>query len=142
MQRQGVLHHLPGHQVQLPEAERALLDQLRTLLPPAGLRPPISGVLAQQLNLPLATLNAQLESLGRRGLLVPVAPNRWYLPETAAQLADEARALAAERGDGCVDAAGYRDRTGIGRNLTVEVLEYLDRIGVSRFDGRLHRLRP
>jgi hypothetical protein len=40
--------------------------------------------------------------------------------------------------DGQYDAAGYRDRTGIGRNLTVQVLEFLDRAGLSRFDGVRH----
>ena len=50
-----------------------------------------------------------------------------------------ARALAAASPDGQYDAAGYRDRTGIGRNLTVQVLEFLDRAGLSRFDGTRHR---
>jgi len=51
----------------------------------------------------------------------------------------EAHALAAASPDGCLDAAGYRDRTGIGRNLTIQVLEFLARSGVTRFDGTRHR---
>ena len=74
-----------------------------------------------------------------RGLLVRVAPNRFYLPEGVAALVAQALALAAESDDGSLDAAGYRDRTGIGRNLTVQVLEFLDREGLTRFDGVRHR---
>jgi PDZ domain-containing secreted protein len=31
----------------------------------------------------------------------------------------------------------YGDRTGIGRNLTVQVIEFLDRAGITRFDGKI-----
>jgi selenocysteine-specific elongation factor len=44
-----------------------------------------------------------------------------------------AMALAQASPDGEFDAAGFRNRSGIGRNLTVEVLEYLDRAGHTRF---------
>ena len=51
------------------------------------------------------------------------------LGEIAAALADEfARA-------GSFTAALFKDRSGIGRNLTIEVLEYLDRIGFTRRVG-------
>jgi selenocysteine-specific elongation factor len=60
----------------------------------------------------------------RHGLLSQVAPNPWYPPESP---------------DGRYDAAAYRGRTGIGRNLTIQVLEFLDREGITRFDGTRHR---
>ena len=37
------------------------------------------------------------------------------------------------RYSGSFSAADYRDASGIGRNLTIQVLEYLDRAGVTRF---------
>ena len=94
-----------------------------------------------QLALPVPALQAGLARLVERGLLVAVAPNRVYLPEAVTQLAAEARALAAASPDGAYDAAAYRDRTGIGRNLTVQVIEFLDRAGITRFDGKRHHLR-
>lgn len=139
--RAGLAHRLPGHRVVLAAADQRLLAEVDALLRPAGLRPPIVGDLAQALGRPLPELLPALERLARHGLLVRVAPNRWYLPETVDALAAHARALAAESDDGGYDAAGYRDRTGIGRNLTVQVLEFLDRAGVTRFDGLRHRLR-
>ena len=136
--REGLRHRRSGHQAQLAETDRALLARVVAQLQPAGLRPPIVGVLATALGLPLPALLADLGRLAQQGLLVRVATNRYYLPQTVAALTGHARALANESPDGSYDAAGYRDRTGIGRNLTVQVLEFLDRAGLSRFDGLRH----
>ncbi len=137
--REGLRHRRHGHQARLADADRALLDRVVAQLQPAGLRPPIVGELAAALGLPLPTLVNDLGRLAHQGLLVRVAPNRYYLPQTVAELAGHARALAGENADGQYDAASFRDRTGIGRNLTVQVLEFLDRAGLSRFDGTRHR---
>ena len=137
--RDGLRHRRPGHRVVLGEADRALLDRVAAALRPGGLRPPIVGDLATQLGLPLPALREFIGRVTRLGLLVQVAPNRWYLPEAVADLLAHAQALAAETADGCLDAASYRDRTGIGRNLTVQVLEFLNREGLTRFDGMRHR---
>jgi selenocysteine-specific elongation factor len=67
--------------------------------------------------------------------LLAIAQNRFFLPETLAELAAIARQLAAEAEDGCFDAAAYRDASGIGRNLTIDVLEFLDRAGITRYAG-------
>ena len=139
--RDGLSVRRPGHRPVLTDDDAALLARITPLLQAGGLRPPIHGDLALQLDLPLPVLQAGLARLVERGLLVAVAPNRVYLPEAVAQLAQEARGLAAASPDGSYDAAAYRDRTGIGRNLTVQVIEFLDRAGVTRFDGRRHRLR-
>jgi selenocysteine-specific elongation factor len=64
-----------------------------------------------------------------------VAPNRFFLPATVARLADLADALAAESREGSFTAAQFKDRSGIGRNVTIEVLEYLDALGVTRREG-------
>jgi len=141
LQRDGLVWRRPGHRPVLPAADAALLAQVLALIGPAGLRPPIVGELAQRLALPLPDLLDGLGRLAARGLVVRVAPNRFYLPEGAMQLEAEARALAAATPGGLIDAAAYRDRTGICRNLAVQVLEFLDRSGVTRFDGRHHHLR-
>ena len=136
--REGLRHRRPGHQPVLTDADRALLDRVTGALSPAGLRPPIVGELANTLDLPLPELLAFLGRAARLGLLARVAPNRYYLPETVGDLLALARRLAAEGADGSLDAAAFRDRSGIGRNLTVQVLEFLDREGLTRFDGSRH----
>ena len=135
--RDGFCLRRPGHRAQLSNADQALLDRVSARLHGAGLRPPIVGDLAVALETPLPALLGDLVSLARRGHLVQVARNRFFLPTTVRALADIASELARSAGNAGFDAATYRDRSGLGRNLTIEVLEHLDRTGVTRFrDGR------
>ena len=131
--RDGLLLRLPSHCAQLNQQDSALLAQVVDLLQPAGLRPPIVGELAAALGLERAELMVFLERVSRLGYLEQVAANRYFLPQTVAALAAIALELAFESGIGEFDAASYRNRSGIGRNLTIEVLEYLDRAGHTRY---------
>ena len=137
--RDGLAHRRPGHCPRLRDDDQALLGRVLAQLPPDGLRPPITGELAAALALPLDDLKASLARMVQHGALVRVAPNRHYRPETVQLLVDHACALAAASLEGRFDAASFRDRTGIGRNLTIQVLEHLSKSGVTRFDGTWHR---
>ncbi|HQD81439.1 MAG TPA: selenocysteine-specific translation elongation factor [Quisquiliibacterium sp.] len=131
--RDGLSLRLPEHRARLADADRVLLERITGILTGTGLRPPIVGELARSLDTDPPTLLAFLRRASALGHLVQVAPNRFYLPSGVEALAAVARALAAEAPDGSFDAAAYRDRSGIGRNLTIEVLEFLDRAGHTRF---------
>ena len=139
--RSGFCLHRPGHQPRLRTEDRALLGRVEEVLDPAGLKPPIIGDLAAALELDREDLRSRLEHLAGLGYLVRVAPNRYFLPATVDALAGIARELARESADGRFDAASYRDRSGIGRNLTVQVLEHLDRLGITWFRGGRRGIR-
>ena len=68
-------------------------------------------------------------------MLIKVAPNRFYHPTALRRLAETAQRLAATSGDGRFDARAFRDASGIGRNLTIQVLEYFDGAGITRRIG-------
>ena len=138
LRRDGLAHRRAGHQPRLRDDDQALLARVQALLPVHELRPPIVGDLAAALGLPLDEIKAFLARMVHHGALVRVAANRHYRPETVQALAAHALALAASSPEGRFDAASYRDRTGTGRNLTIQVLEYLKRTGITRFDGVWH----
>ena len=74
----------------------------------------------------------------RQGLVVRVSKNRFFLPAFLRNL----ERIAVEMGKaGNISAAAFRDRAGIGRNLTIEVLEYFDRIKFTRRVGDAHIIR-
>jgi selenocysteine-specific elongation factor len=104
LQREGLRYRLTGHMAQLSEADADLLARVTGHLAPAGLRPPIVGELATLLGLPQPALLEFLGRAHRLGHLLRVAPNRFYLPPTVAELVRHARELAAESADGGVDA--------------------------------------
>jgi selenocysteine-specific elongation factor len=138
--RAGMRLRLPGHEPRLPAADAALLARALPLLREALLRPPIVGELASALGIPREDALAFMRRMGALGHVLAVAPNRFFAPEALPALGEIARALAEGSPDGSFDAAAYRDASGIGRNLTIEVLEFLDRAGVTVFAGERRRL--
>jgi selenocysteine-specific elongation factor len=133
--RDGAVLRLPEHEPRLSREDERLWERVRPLLAAGELRAPRVRELAGALGLEPDPLTRFLKRVERFGRVAPVAPNRFFLPETINRLADLAAALAEESPERSFTAAAFKDRSGIGRNLTIEVLEYLDRIGVTRRVG-------
>ncbi len=133
--RSGALLHLPTHEPRLGREDEKLWQRVRPLLADRTLRPPRVRELAGTLGMEPEPLTRFLKRVERFGRVAPVAPNRFFLPETLVRLTEIAAALSDETPEHSFTAAGFKDRSGIGRNLTIEVLEYLDRIGITRRVG-------
>src|SRR3546814_1028056 len=80
----------------------------------------------------LKPVEAFMARAARLGLVLRVVDNRYYPPDALARLGTIAETLAAEDADGLFDAAAFRDRSGIGRNLAIKVLEFFDKAGFTR----------
>jgi selenocysteine-specific elongation factor len=91
--------------------------------------------IAAELALEPQTVERLLSRAERLGRVARVADNRFFLPETLAQLAEIARELADGSLEGAFTAAAFKDRSGVGRNLTIQILEYLDKMGATRRQG-------
>ena len=66
-----------------------------------------------------------------------------FRPATLRKLGEIAEGLARESGAGVVTVAALRDRAGIGRNVSIEVLEYFDRIKFTERVGDARKvMRP
>ena len=63
------------------------------------------------------------------GLAIRVSETRYYLPARLLELAAQAESLAAK---GPFTVRSFRDATGVGRNVVIEVLEHFDRTGFTR----------
>jgi selenocysteine-specific elongation factor len=133
--RDGAVLRLPAHQPRLTREDERLWQRLEPLLAVDDLRPPRVRELAEALGLEPEATTRYLKRLERFGRVAPIAANRYFLPHTVARLAELARELAEANPDGTFVAAAFKDRSGVGRNLTIEILEYLDRIGVTRRVG-------
>jgi selenocysteine-specific elongation factor len=133
--REGAIFRLPAHQPRLSRDDERLWPRVETLLAVENLRPPRVRELAEALGLEPEAASRLMKRFDRFGRVAAVAANRYFLPETVARLAAIARELAAGDAEGSFSAAVFNDRAGVGRNLTIEILEYLDRIGVTRRVG-------
>jgi selenocysteine-specific elongation factor len=134
---------LPSHRATLTAADAAIWRRIEPMLDPKLLRPPSVHEMAASLGEDAKKLEALLVRVARLGLLVRVAPNRFLRPETLRQLGEMAAALAAQSPDHSVTAASFRDVAGVGRNLAIELLEYFDRVKLTRRVGDAHEIvRP
>jgi selenocysteine-specific elongation factor len=132
VRRAGTILHLPDHKAELAANDRDLWLRIEPLLQAGELRPPIVREIAPALDIEFEAVERMLKRAAALGLIVQVSRNRFFLPAALRRLAEIAEQLAAESEDGLFLAAEYRDRSGIGRNLTIELLEYFDRTGLTR----------
>ena len=138
----GTLIHHPSHKASLSVEEREFLAKVRPILKKSENIPPRTRELAEQTGIPLKKLESILKQTAKSGSLIKVAENRYYLPETIMNLAEFTEKLIEsspeEEGFSVIQ---FRDESGIGRNLCIEILEYFDRVGFTRRNENTRVLR-
>nr|WP_315855248.1 SelB C-terminal domain-containing protein [Chenggangzhangella methanolivorans] len=149
LQRQGAVAaegawiRLPGHAVRLAPADEALWEEAAPLLGgEARFRPPRVRDIAGEIGAEEAEVRRTLKLVGRLGQVDEVAHDHFFLRETIAELVDIAADVARE--DEVVTAARFRDRLENGRKVAIQILEFLDRHGVTirrGDDRRMNRHR-
>ena len=123
-------YRLASHRATVPEDARRAFDRVRALLD--TVQPPSVGDMAKRLKRPFAEVDAQLRPLPAFGFVVRVSDKRYFLPERLGELAEAAARLAAA---GPFSARQFRDATGVGRNIVIDVLEHFDGVGFTRRQG-------
>lgn len=137
--RHGFIH-LPDHGAQLREAERVVAQRALPLLLDGRFDPPWVRDIAGTTRLPEGQVRSVLARLAKGGEVFQIVRDLYYHPQVVQQLADLARAIEARAGT--VQAAAFRDATGLGRKRAIQILEFFDRIGFLRRVGDDHLLRP
>jgi selenocysteine-specific elongation factor len=128
--------HLPGHQVRLSEEDEALWQQLQPLFEAGGFDPPWVRNVGQD----EATVRALLRKMARLGLLHQVVRDLFYPDSVIRRLAAMLVQLA--DADPVITVAAFRDAVGLGRKRSIQILEYFDRIGLTRRFGDRRQIRP
>ena len=101
-------------------------------------RPPVLHDLAKTLSMPVKSLEKVLIRCVLTGNLARPVKNRFFLPEALDQLRQRLIDTADEENQ--LTVRQYRDATGIGRNLAIEILEYFDRQGMTRRYGDIRKI--
>lgn len=137
----GPMVALVGHEATMADADRLLWEEIEPLLLEGGLRPPRVREIAATVGEEPERVEAVLRRAANLALVAPVAKNRFFPPTALEELIQIARGLAAKDPEGRFTAQQYKDASGIGRNVTIEVLEYFDQIGATRRVGDARVLR-
>jgi selenocysteine-specific elongation factor len=136
----GNLVRQPGHDATSNPEDQRMWQLVLPALQQGGFAPPPVAELAAALKLKEAALKDFLHRKSRGGEVLRVPPDRFYPRATLATLAATAHALARANPNGFT-AAQYRDATGIGRSLAIEILEFLDTLGITQRVGDARRMR-
>ena len=132
--------HLPEHAARMNATEEALAQRIRPLLLAGAFDPPWVRTLAQDLGAAEALVRQTLASMARRGEAFQVVKDLYYPLPTLERLAALARQCM-DASD-AVQAAAFRDATGLGRKRAIQLLEFFDRVGFTRRVKDAHLLRP
>ena len=131
--------HMPDYQVRLSAAEEVLKSQLWPHIETAGIDPPWVRDLARLEKHDEAQVRTLLLKLARMGQLHQVVRDLFYSESAIEKLAQCAITLA--QSNNTLEVVEFRDALGLGRKRCVQLLEYLDRLGVTRRFANQRRVR-
>ncbi|MEJ5150330.1 selenocysteine-specific translation elongation factor [Comamonas sp. MYb396] len=138
----GAWLHLPGHRVQLSEAEQALAQRLMPAITEGRFDPPWVRDLARDHGAGEELVRQLLKKLSRQGLVFQVVKDLFYAAPSMDALAALTAELAQQAERGEVQAHAFRDATALGRKRAIQILEFFDRVGYTRRVRDTHVLRP
>jgi len=131
---------LPGHQMSMNAQDKKLWSEVRQAMENAGLRPLSLHEVADELGIKSTALTAFMRRLAGTGFVTQISQSRFLLPDAVQDLAGMAEILAIESE---ITAAGFRTKTGVGRNMAIEILEFFDKAGFTKRDGNIrHIVKP
>ena len=79
-----------------------------------------------------------LDRLCNLGLLIRLTEKRYFSSSTLLDLAKIIETIINENSNGHLDLKKFRDESGMGRNLAIEVLDFFDKVGFTQLgkEGR------
>ncbi|WP_285435037.1 selenocysteine-specific translation elongation factor [Pseudomonas sp. fls2-241-R2A-110] len=135
IQASGPWLHLPQHQVRLSEADQALWQRLQPRFEQAGFDAPW----VRDLGHDEAAVRLLLRKMARLGLVHQVVRDLFYTDAVLRRLAAMLVQLAAQ--NPVIQVTAFRDAVGLGRKRSIQILEYFDRLGLTRRMGDQRHIR-
>lgn len=126
---------LPEHRVIFRAADTPLWQRARTALAKDPTMVPTTQDLAKALAVNELLLEDMLRRKRCEGEIYMVTPKRFFLRASVARLAEAAADVATTEPKAGFSAAQYRDAIQTGRTLAIQILEFFDRMGLTRRIG-------
>jgi len=140
LRQEGQLYFVPGSRKNITAKTRALDELIVRALREGGVPPPTVHEISARTALAPNLIFGFLNRATARGLVCRVGEKRFFLSDTVRVLAKTTEELGNTSIDGWFKASDFRDRTGIGRRPSVELLEYFDDVGFTVRDGDQRRV--
>lgn len=132
---------LPSHEAGLQGEDRELWEKIAGVMEADGLRPGSLADIAAKISMPERRLQAFLTGAGRHGLAHRISNTRYLTQTMLDDLSRIAKSTAQSSEGGLFSVRAFRDASGIGRNMAIEVLEYFDKIGLTSRRGDAREIK-
>ena len=123
------LLHLPEHIPVLSEQEVALAGQILPLVEEGGVNPPWVRDITKELEVDESDVRQVLRRLSRQGEVFQVVNDLFYHRSALQEMAHLVLELEPQDDIATTD---FRDVSGLGRKRAIQILEYFDRVGLTR----------
>ncbi len=128
---------LPSHQPGMNAQDKKLWSEVRQTMEGAELRPLSLHEVADEMGIKATALTAFMRRAASTGFVIQISKARFLLPDAVQELAAIAETLATESE---ITAAEFRNRSNIGRNMAIEVLEFFDKAGLTKRNGNTREI--
>ena len=136
----GTVAALAVHRSSANAADQLMWQKIQPALAAMGPKGLTAAELAQAAGLKTLVVNDMLYRKVKQGDLYRVSSERFYLRANFIHFATLARHLASTSPTQTFIAAQFRDQVGVNRMLAIEILEVLDRLGVTQRVGDARKL--
>ena len=123
------LLHLPEHIPVLSEKEAVLAEQILPLIEEGDANPPWVRDIAKQLEVEEEDVRQVLRRLSRQGEVFQIVKDLFYHRKALQSLAHTVLGLVPQDD---IITAEFRDASGLGRKRAIQLLEFFDRVGLTR----------
>ena len=127
--QKGKILQFLEHQSQFNSKDLMLWGKMELILNKRKFKVPTVKELTSILDVELKLLEHFLYQASHMRYLVKLNRNRYFFPSTIFDLAKIAEKISFEVDNAELILSRFRDKSGIGRNLSIEVLEFFDKIG-------------
>jgi selenocysteine-specific elongation factor len=136
----GAVAALETHQSTSYAADQLMWQKIQPTLAAMGPKGLTAADLAQTAGLKTLVVNEMLHRKVKQGELFRVSSERFYLRANMIHFAKLARTLVLASPTQSFIAAQFRDQVGVNRTLAIEILDVLDRLGVTQRVGDARKL--
>jgi len=137
IKRTAAIFRLSAHTAKLSEQDQKYWNVVVNAFNSSGNTPPRVGQLAELIDQSTDDTQSFMNRCVALGKVYKVTDNRYFLPTTLSSLAKIAYELSE---NDTLSVATFRDKSGVGRNLVVELLEYFDRCRYTQRLGDMRRV--
>lgn len=130
--------HLPEHKIAFNSEETALWQQVLPLFQRTTQALWVRDI-ASELSVDETEMRNLLYKAGKLGYLVPIVKDRFLTFEQITAFADLIKDFIGKKGE--ISVNQLRDEISYGRKVTVQLIEYFDKVGFLRRKGNVHLLR-